>query len=477
MEKSKLISLWRKLSVSERTRFGKFINSPFFNKHPAPIRLYEVLQTDYQAGWSKQQLSQKAFPQRVYDENWMNNMMSDLLQLLYQYLAQLQFEDKKHFKFQLLNEALQEREAMKDLAYGLRRFQQELQRSNKRSFEYYLALSRLEQQSDFFELSQQKRQFTPHLQQENDYLDVYYLCNKFRIACDMVSRQSIISATYDCSYLHELIAWYREREVWRENPILAVYYQALCMMQDRSDESHYLGLKKHLLKYAGLIPLDELRSLYTYALNYCIQKINTGKGSFYRETFELYQAMLESKTLFVNEHLSPWSYKNIVTTGIRLQEFEWTEQFIRRYKGALPERERGNALAYNLASIYFARGHYSKALRQLQNVEFTHQTYHLGAKIIQLKSYFELCEYEAFYSLIDAFRHYLRRNRSMSEYRIKANRQFLHYAKKIGQLADRRKTLSQRQLAERQLKLRTGISGSSEIANKEWLLEALQAIS
>ena len=43
-------------------------------------------------------------------------------------------------------------------------------------------------------------------------------------------------------------------------------------------------------------------------------------------------------------------------------------------------------------------------LQQLQDVEFTDTSYHLGAKIIQLKSYFELEETEAFYSLIKAFR-------------------------------------------------------------------------
>ena len=52
--------------------------------------------------------------------------------------------------------------------------------------------------------------------------------------------------------------------------------------------------------------------------------------NYYLEFLDLYKIQLEKGLLFRNGYLEEWDYKNIVTAGVRTNEFIWTEKFIER---------------------------------------------------------------------------------------------------------------------------------------------------
>ena len=186
--------------------------------------------------------------------------------------------------------------------------------------------------------------------------------------------------------------------------------------------------------------------------------------------------MLERELLLVRGQLSEWSFKNIVTTAIRTGAYGWTERFINQYQPFLPEEGRSNAVAYNRAALYYARAEYKHALLQLQDVEFTDTSYHLGAKIIQLKSYYELDEPEPFFALVEAFKKYLLRNREISDYRKKANASFLQLARKIYELRIEAPGLRRETLDQRIGALRREVDSGKAVANKNWLIEAISKV-
>ncbi|HMQ49312.1 MAG TPA: hypothetical protein PKA00_17920 [Saprospiraceae bacterium] len=469
MKNSKLFTLFKALNTRERTRFRHYVQSPFFNKHRGVLALLDAI-SPLPDQANKMDIWQQAFPNQPYHEAHLNNLLSDMLQLLYDFLAYQKYESDAHLARELLIDALLEREQFKDAAYQLKRQRQLLEKSPQQSFGYFLDCAQLEQQADTYQLSLQKRYFTSYLQSESDYLDLFYLCNKLRIACDMANRNSIIEASYDCRHLDKLLSWPIDEDTF---PAVRVYKQALSMLSHRDDESHYHQFRAALAQNIACFPAAERRTLFTYALNYCIQKINIGKSQYYREAFGLYKDMLEGGTLLINQALSPWAYKNIITAGIRLQEFEWTEKFIQTYQTFLPDKDRDNALAYNLAAFYYALKDYKKALLQLQDVEFTDPSYYLGAKFIQLKSFYELGEYEAYFSMIEAFRKYVDRSSTLSVYRKKTLKRFLLVAKKAGLLYVEKPTLKAMDWQAKITELETQLEASQEVANKDWLQEIL----
>ncbi|MEM1323442.1 MAG: hypothetical protein AAGG75_24460 [Bacteroidota bacterium] len=476
MKQTNLCLLLSELSTRERTKFKEYVFSPYFNKHQRLRRLCEYLlrhAPDFEhPDLDRRQVYTVVYEEKDFKELRFNNLVSDLLQLLYDYLAQRAYDRQPPLKKQLLLTELRERDAAAHVDRTARRFQQLLEQHPFRNYQFFLHQYALHEQLDQFALTQKRRRYDENLQLQNDKLDLYYMANKFRIACDMASRNIVIKAGYECHRLDQLLGEYRGKESqYAQVPALVVYYETLQMLTNTPSEPHYQQLKGRLRSNLALFPPQELRILYNYALNYCIKMINTGHVNYYQEVLELYKILLEQKIIFINGYLTQWTYKNIVTVGIRLREFDWTEQFINQYNEALPTEEKLNAFDYNMAALHYARHNYKEALQQLHNVEFTDASYHLGAKIIQLKSYYELEEEEAFFALIEAFRKYILRHRELSDYRKKANANMLKLAQRIYLLKSSRRTITTQAYRQKRRRIGQLLESLEPLANKDWLEE------
>ena len=106
-------------------------------------------------------------------------------------------------------------------------------------------------------------------------------------------------------------------------------------------------------------------------------------------------------------------------------------------------------------------------------MEFTDFTYHLGAKILQLKSYYILQETEALNALVEATQQLLRRNRSLSTFGKTANLNFLRMLRRLHNWKQRQQTLSTVKWQQQQQVLLKKVSEMQPLANKDWLLEML----
>ena len=469
MKNTKLIVLLKKLSSTELRRFQEYAISPFFNKnkkvqHLANILLGNAPDFDSEA-LEKRKVFGKIYMNQQYNELQINNVISDLLQLLYDFLAQLQFSQQSLLQKKYALKELFQKDAPQHFEKTIRRYRQLETKKEERSFDYFLEKKDFYSQLDQFVQTKIKRQYDENLQLESDSLDLSYFINKLHIACNMISRNIVINANYKCDFLDEILVFCKKNKHFENHPALQIYFKTIQMLEGKGEESFYFDLKKSLVEHYRIFPKEELFTLYTYALNFCIKKINSGQDAFYQEILELYKVLLDRKIIFLDGHLSQWTYKNIVTTAIRLKEFEWTENFIYKYQTSLVVNERNNALAYNLATLYHAQGDFRNTLFQLQNVEFTDTSYHLGAKILQLKSYYELNEGEAFFALIEAFKKYILRSKDLSDYRKKANANFIKLAKKMFQIKGR----SGKTAEQKRKKIKEDLKTLEPIANKSWL--------
>lgn len=469
MKNTKLITLLQKMSSTELRRFHEYVFSPFFNKNRKVQLLLNILleySPEFDSSFlDKKVVFEKIFMDQSYDELKINNVISDLLQLLYGYLAQKHFSQQSLLQKKYVLKELFQKDAPQHFGKTIRRYRQLEEKNTERSFDYFLEKKDFYSQLDQFVQTKVKRQYDENLQLESDSLDLSYFINKLHIACNMIGRNTVINANYHCDFLEEILIFCQKNDYLEKYPALKVYYKTIQMLEGKGEASFYFDLKKSLVEHYHIFPQEELFTLYNYALNFCIKKINSGQNIFYQEILELYKVLLDRKIIFLDGYLSQWTYKNIVTTGIRLKEFDWTKEFIYKYQETLLVNERNNALAYNLAALYHAQGDYRNTLSQLQDVEFTDTNYHLGAKILQLKSYYELDEAEAFLALIEAFKKYIRRSKDLSDYRKKANANFLKLAKKIFQIKGRKgKTVDQKRK-----KIKEDLTQLEPIANKSWL--------
>jgi len=247
------------------------------------------------------------------------------------------------------------------------------------------------------------------------------------------------------------------------------------MLSNREDEA-FEKLFSELNDSISFFPEEELRVLYGYLLNFGIDKINSGQSIYYQKIFSIYQTMIDSRLIFSNGYISEWTFKNIVTTGIRIKKYDWTKDFIETYKSNLQEKDFDNAVAYNLASLYFAEEDYSASLQTLLGVEFTDANYFIGAKIIQLKSYYVLMETEAFFSLTDSFKKYISRNKKFSANKILSNQNFISLSRRLYKLKSTKKIITKKSWDQKYKNFGKKLEHLTPLANKEWITTCYEAL-
>ena len=214
--------------------------------------------------------------------------------------------------------------------------------------------------------------------------------------------------------------------------------------------------------------------MYIYAQNYVTSQLNVGKSEYLEEVFRLYREMLEKEVFLINGYLDAGVYKNIVTVGLRLGQFDWVEIFLDKYQSYLHPFHQNAAYHYNLAAYYYTGGDYSNALRELLQIDLFDVYYHLNVRQMQLKIYFEQEEDDALHSLMDAFLSYLKRNKQVSDTKLQAYRILVKFIRKAARLRQRSYTMETDAFTKLKNGLLEEIATAPSLPNRAWLKERVE---
>jgi hypothetical protein len=464
MYNSDLYRIFQNIPADQRRALRKFIDSPYHNLREDVKLLFRHLDRHWDRDPSE--LSKKAawpavFPGEAYDDQRMRYAMSFLLKTIERFFIHEEATADGVRAELHLAKAYRQMGLEKMTRRSLARARQLHERTALHDAGFYERSYHLE--AEELEFSQtRKRTAERNLQQVNHALDLSYLARKLRQSCTALVHGAVANVEYDSGLL-DLVLVHLEQAPWLdEHPAISLYfyfYQAAT----RGDETWFAKLKKGIAEAGDQLPEDELRALLFLTINFCIQQFNRGEERYLSEVFDLYRDGLGQDLLLIGGQLSRFTFKNIAGIAIRLGEYDWTEDFIGTYSPAVEAAHRRNYTDYNLAKLYHARGDYTRAMRLLQQVEYEDLFLNLDAKVLLLKSYYELGEYEALDSLVQSFQRYLhRKHRELGYHR----ENYLNFARLTGKLlqlppGDR----------EAREKLRQEIAETRALAEKEWLGE------
>lgn len=483
MLQSKIIELLKKLDSRTLTRFKEYTLSPYFNKHQGTTTLCLYLlksapEFSIERKLKKEHIYQIVFPKETFDNKKFHRLTSQLLQLLHNFLVDDAIQQKENKRTVILLEELRKYKLEKHYRSTERKFKQYITKQHLNHHEFYESQYKFYKELDYLFVEQGGRIYNENLQLANNSLDYLFILEKLKMACDMASRNKVIQANYQWSIMKGIEEHLTDKRQ-EFPPIIQIFHAIFRMLTeaDEETETYYQTLKELLHKYAPDFTKDDTLQTYGYALNYAIGKINQQGSIYLEETLELYHYLVESEAIFVGGFLMPQEYKNIVTLGLRLKRYAWTEAFVEQYRNKLPANVRNNAYKYNLASLQHSKGDYKNALQTLYNVDFINPTYYLGTKIIQLKIYYQLNEGEALYSLIDACQSYLRRSNQVANYQKQSTSNLLKFTKKLFKIKDQIGYINNKKLKLSLQKLKTDITACNSVANKDWLEDSLVQLS
>ncbi|HMQ49091.1 MAG TPA: hypothetical protein PKA00_16510 [Saprospiraceae bacterium] len=465
-------SLLETFSKSEQEQFLSFLRSPFFNENEDLVHLFEVLKpylNNAAAESDKKVIWKELFPGKKFDDAKLRLLCSKMTYLAFDFLKTARQSSLSSQQLDLLK-ILRQRKLDKHSSSLLKKMQAEISDSTLQDKSHHLL--QFETHQFIFQQAEEKSKTdagdVKMLEKADFHLDCFFFSQKLKNFCDLLdyTKSRTTSTTiYFPDSLLELI----EQGGYLQEPAVKAYYLVLNLLQKPEEEQHFHALKAMLAESKPYFEPKELRALYLYLMNYCIDsKINKGFSRYFEELFQIYQLTIQEEILLDHDILPVQDYKNIITVGLQVKAFAWVEAFIQTYTEKLQPEHQENALAYNLAKVYFHQEQYEKVIEQLREVEYSNLIYALGGKLLLLRTYFETGEYLALDSLIDSFRIYLHRNQQISREVRQQYLNLLRYIKKISNLPPGDKSVL--------LKIKQQVQDCKSMAAKGWVLEKVEEL-
>ncbi|MCB9296959.1 MAG: hypothetical protein H6559_28140 [Lewinellaceae bacterium] len=416
MKGSTLLQLLEAMSVYRRNRLRKFLLSPYHNQREDVSDLFEHIDRHLGSDWAplaKEPAFLAVYPGRPFDEQQLRYLMSFLLKAIEQFLVVEQLNEDEILAQRLLLKGYRESAGPKSFQKALRRARQ-LEDKAERAELFYHHRFAVEREEYLFHAGRQ-RDAPSQLPRLNAALDEAFLVSRLKQGCLLSAHQAVFREEEEGAGLLPLLMGFLEGSRYLANPLLAAYFYYLKAVEAPSEVRYYQALKELILP--GFLPPEERRPLFLLAINYGIRQFNDGQETYLKELFELYRTGLEEELLLPEGRLSRFAFKNIAAIALRLRQFEWAEGFIKEYQQYLPPRHRENYVHFCLSKLRFEQGRLGQAMDRLRQVEYEDLFLSIDAKVMLMKIYYELQEYDALDSFLRSFERFLRRHRELTYHR------------------------------------------------------------
>ncbi|MEL7533828.1 MAG: hypothetical protein AAFN10_21115 [Bacteroidota bacterium] len=465
------------LNETEERAFLHFLASPYFNRQERLLHLAEYLCQHPADTWQHEQLHQQLYRSaEPYRKQAVYDALSQLQRLLERFLSLQSFEANPHLQQSMLLQSLAKIQAEDAFQRQWQKAQKKWQDYAFQDLSYFEGQYDLHRQASLFEATQQRRTQDDYLHKTVEYLDRSYWSARLKYACEILNRSHILKKSPEEEAIKPNIIAYLPPHLAAERSIKAylLIYKALSELQNTE---HYHTWINWLSEHSQYFGPEEAADMYNYAQNYCVRKVNQGDASYLRNLFDLFTQLTEKELLLdKNGFIDHRKLKNMVTVGLRLQAFDWVDRFLHDHQEKMLPSYREDAFRFNLASLRYAQGRHSEALRLLQQVDFKDVFYLLSAKSLLLKIYFETDEDMALEFQLENFRLFLARNRLVSSFQRNVHLNLLRFTRKLYRLREQKGMISKDAFAERLLKLETQLRAAADVANASWLYSQIKIL-
>jgi len=459
--KNKLTELYLTLDKKQLRQLKKWIQSPLHNMHQDVQSLFlyllsrrEITTTIVQ----KEHIWGQLFRDLVYNDQRMRHILSMALSILqdfvryYLYAKDVFYQEKKYTQY-LFEQQLDKRGQKNWL-----KAQQILTHTPTDEWYYF---HQYELEVLLFEVEgTQDRTGETNLMAILDNARLFFMITTLRYAYIALSHQNLRKVEYEIPLLDGILTEVKTKN-YSAYPVLQIYYHAYYTLKDPEKSEHFKLLRNYL--YQENLPPKEKRATLLICVNYAIKQVNVGKIDYARAALELYQYGLKSTCLLEEGELSAFAYKNIVTLGLNLKEYDWIEYFITNYSQYLPAHLQESYQHYNTAKLAFDKGDFEQAMTLLIQAEYNELILNIGAKVMLLKIYYQENHYNALEALLDSFRVFLNRKKVLAYHKTNYMNLILYTRKLLHFTADKSAID----------KLKDEINATLRLAERKWLLEQL----
>ncbi|MEO8209771.1 MAG: hypothetical protein ABI840_04385, partial [bacterium] len=215
---------------------------------------------------------------------------------------------------------------------------------------------------------------------------------------------------YDMKLFDNVMEYFKHNEI-KNNPLLEIYYNIL-LLEKTKDEKYFYVLRELKNKYGNELSGYDSYMLYLHMDSYCATAYNIFcRTDLLKEQFILAKENSIVNTPELGKILYP-DFLNEIKKAVRVNEFKWGEEYIERFKDRLTE-EKDNTLNFCHGYISYKKGKLEKALDYFSKANFPNFIIKMQVKILLLQINYDKKYFDQTLLMIDAFRHYLSREKSI----------------------------------------------------------------
>ncbi|MCB0596848.1 MAG: hypothetical protein H6557_14050 [Lewinellaceae bacterium] len=461
----RLFQVLRALSARELSGLEKYLHSPAFNSREdiqLLLQAYRKIPTGQAA--QPEQLWQAVYSGQPFLLRDWRLLLSRTLKQVEGFLVFRQVEEEEALKKLLLAKAYRRLQLTPFFERAIREGHALLQ--NRECFDSESLHLHYRLEDAYYDyVASHKRQEATNLQEASDCLSHYFMATKLKQACLAHSRHITNQENYRIGMQQAVLEEIAAHPVLLQVPAIAVYYSCYRAVVEGGDEADFQQLRQVMDQYQAGFPNSEMRDIYMLAINYCIRRANTGDEPFVPETLALYRQSLGRGYLLEDGVIPESTFGNIISLALRMKEYDWAEGFTEQFQARLPPAFRQPLYLFSIGKLRYAQQKPTAALRALAKVEAKAPFLYLGAKILQVKIFYETGETDALDSLLASLQAYLRRQKKLG-YRRAHYQLFITFSRRLMQLAPYDEKGRQILLDD--------IRASAGFQEKEWFLLQLE---
>lgn len=473
--KNEISELLQGISKEEFQKFGDFIKSPYFNKLPRLIKLYDYLIGQYSSAGinsvTRESISAFMYPNEEFKNESIRKLLSDFWKLLEKFFTQEEFESKEWDKNVYLLRGLRTRHYDDKFFKRLKEFKAEHKNSAQEIDEFYETNTKLiseEYEYWYFSKFGERNEIN---QEKSDSLDYEFISKKLFLFQYMQSREYVnkdLIFRYD--FWNEIKMYFEKNGsiIKSEQPMLYHSFLGVVLVFNSFQKPDLLEMRKFL--DGQKFYKKKISKPYWDYINYCTAFINKNLYEYMDDIIFYLKLMDENRIILQNRELVHYYFKIALEAALYKKEFDWIESFINKYGDKIKSDFKDDMLALSSAKLFLAKNEFTKAKYYSAKVSFKDYLHYIGSKKILLRIAYEESDLNSIFSISDTIRKYLNTHNEIPEIYRAGTEEFIQYILRLSKIKENN---SLGENVDFELgKFRTELKKESrEVSFSDWLME------
>jgi len=472
MLNTSVLSVFRTFSKEEVKRFEEFLLSPYYNKKSAVVNLFNIIKKndpDYNSpNLERKKLWSRLYKDKDFNYGVMKNLIYDLGKCADTFIELQNYEKDDKLRGMIIMKEQMNRDLNKSFERSMKGFKNQLSEM-KQDFEYfYFNYRALKLEREFTaDLDRPNAEKLIDEEREIEYLSLFYLNECADIYNTLLINNSYLDKDYKSNNLLTFIDFMGKFEHSYKD-FTDCSLLSLKIIQDKTDSEIYGQFKNIFICNSHKFSSKFNSYMGLTLMEWCNRNIMNGKTEYIKEMYDISLYLFENCLLKndKNSYMNPNLFTQLVSTGCSLSKFEWVKKFIDENLKNINPEYRDKFCNFARLTLNFKMKNFDEAMNHLAKMEVNSQMDHVSVKRYQLMIYYESGYTDELYSLIEAFRNFIFKNKKLADSVKQQAGKFVYFIKKFSDIKFNSNNVGKIKIAELKNELfNTGV------INKNWLLE------